>query len=161
MNPRPDGTAGSLQLLLLLVLLIPAIIFLISQQNALKAVRAENRTMHPGLVWLQLIPLFGNIWQFFVVTRIAGSFQKELAFRHNDSIFGTDALVAEGVGNRPTQRIGVAYCILTTVWVVFVFMSPIAFAMFRIADGLAMTVCWIIYWVQLAQFKNKLKRLPA
>jgi len=161
MNPRPGPSDGALQLILLLAFLIPAVIFLISQQNALKIVKPENRSMRSGLVWLQLTPIFANIGQFFVIPPIAGSLKREMASRHNDSIFGADALVAEGGGNRPTQGIGVTYCILDTLIILLEFSDPGTLETFRGLVSLAMITCWIIYWVQLAQFKNKLKRLPA
>lgn len=152
-----SSSAGALQLLLLLGFLIPAILFLISQQNTLKAVQPENRLMHPGLVWLQLIPLFSNIWQFFVVIKIAGSIQKQLAARHANSIFGADALIAEGAPQRPTQGIGIAYGVLYTIVTLF--------ALGKMSEGFiaglfawGMIICWIIYWVKLVRFKNKLKR---
>ena len=53
------------QFVLLFALLVPAILFLLTQQNTLKTVRVENRMLPSGLVWLQLIPLFGQVWQFY------------------------------------------------------------------------------------------------
>jgi hypothetical protein len=159
------ASGGALQLLLLLALLVPAIFFIITQQNTLKAVQPENRLMHPGLVWLQLIPLFSNIWQFFVVIKIAGSIQRQLASRHADSIFGADALIAEGAASRrPTQGIGIAYCIIEiAILLNNLFASPASDGNLQFAGllGLAMFVCWIIYWVKLARYKNKLKRALA
>lgn len=156
---------GGLQLLLLLALLIPAIFFVITQQKTLKAVKPENRLMRPGLVWLQLIPLFSNIWQFFVVVKIAGSIQRQLAARHADSIFGADALVAEGTaGRRPTQVLGLAYCIMEVLILLNnLFASPGSGGNVEFAGvlGLGMFVCWIIYWVHLAKYKNKLKQALA
>lgn len=153
-------TSSGFQLLLLLAFLIPAIIFLISQQNTLKVVQPENRLMHPGLVWLQLIPFFSNIWQFFVVVKIAGSIQKQLAAQHSDSIFGADAVIVEGAVRRPTQAIGIAY------GVNYAFCT--LFALLKVSDSVlaglfawAMFITWIIYWVQLARYKNKLKRALA
>jgi hypothetical protein len=151
------STGGAIQILLLLALVVPAIFFLISQQNTLKAVKPENRLMQPGLVWLQLIPFFSNIWQFFVVVKIAGSIQRELASRHDDSIFGADALLADGGVQRPTQGIGIAYGVLYTIVTLFALAKLSA----TTTAGLfawGMIICWIIYWVQLARFKNKLKR---
>lgn len=150
-----------MQLILLLVFLVPAIIFTISQQNTLKAILPENRLMQPGLVWLQLIPLFSNIWQFFVVIKIARSIQRQLAWRHSDSIFGADAIVAEGGSRRPTQGIGIAYCAIEAL-IIFLNFTNLprseGGSQFVGLCGLATMTCWIIYWVQLARYKNKLKR---
>ena len=57
------------------IILIPTVFFLLTQQNILKNIQTQNRAMHPGEVWLQLIPIFGSIWAFFVVSRIAESIQ--------------------------------------------------------------------------------------
>jgi len=67
------------QIALLLALAIPAILFLVPQQRILQVIGPENREMSPGPVWLQLIPFFCLVWQFFVVVRISHSVSKELA----------------------------------------------------------------------------------
>ncbi|GGA83584.1 hypothetical protein [Puia dinghuensis] len=164
------GGAGALQIVLLFPFLILGVLFLLTQQNTLKSVKAENRLMHPGLVWLQLIPLFGQLWQFFVVSKIAGSIDKEMRSWHSESIFGADAVVAEGGGKRPTRRMGLAYCILYLSMPLLIILTNlfgdfapngIVFLLFMFTLGVLMLgtgVCWIIYWVQLARYKNKLKR---
>ncbi len=71
------GGSAVIVLLLLVLLLIPTIFYFISLQKALEAVSEQNRLMPPGQVWLSLIPIFNFVWMFFVVNRIAGSFQLE------------------------------------------------------------------------------------
>ncbi|HTV83481.1 MAG TPA: hypothetical protein VME18_12600 [Acidobacteriaceae bacterium] len=46
-------------------------------QNALRKCAPASRTMTPGKVWLTLIPLFGLVWQFFVVLNVADSLEIE------------------------------------------------------------------------------------
>jgi hypothetical protein len=159
-------TGGYLQLLLLLALIIPAIFFMLTQQNTLKALKPESRLMKPGLVWLQIIPLFGQVWQFFVVTRIADSIKKELSSPQDDSILGfSDAAAFEDQGQRPTYAIGMTYCILYTggfaINVIFTTNARNVglISMIVAFSTLAGMICWIVYWVQLAQYKRKLKRL--
>jgi hypothetical protein len=161
MNPKPD--TGYLQLILLLAFLIPAILFLLTQQNALKAVRPENRRMRPGLVWLQLIPLFGQVWQFFVVARISASLKKERTSFKDDSIVGlSDFTVAEDWGKRPTYAIGLTYCILFVCNILIEFRSNTnQFEQIHGLIALAMITCWIIYWVRLAAAKRKIRRPAA
>ena len=163
MNQTAPG--GGLQLILLAGFLIPAIFFVISQQNTLKMVKRANRQMQPGLVWLQLIPFLGQIWQFVVIVKIAGSIRNGLAAEYEGTIFGADAAVAEKNAARwPTLGIGLAYCIpeaLITLNNLFAAegsggnLELVGFL------GLGMFVCWIIYWVQLAGYKNKLKQVYA
>ena len=63
-----------------LILLIPLIFFLVTQQNTLEAIQPENRTISPGEVWLQLIPLFNFVWCFIVVNRVSESINREFSF---------------------------------------------------------------------------------
>ena len=157
---------GSLQIILLLVFIGIAVLFLLTQQNALKAVRRENRSMQPGLVWLQLIPVVGQIWQFIVVLRIATSIRKEIKFVQGDSLFGaSDLSVAEKLSHRGTLAIGIAYCTLTLVGVFFnLFMTAGQESPLTPLVGLIFLtgiVCWIIYWVRLAQSRKILVQAAA
>ncbi|MDQ3048182.1 MAG: hypothetical protein M3R27_11595 [Bacteroidota bacterium] len=117
--------------------LIPLIFYLLTLQNTLKEVSPENQKMPPGQVWLILIPLFGLIWQFIVVNRIADSLKAEFAKR---------AVQVEE--DRPGYGIGIAYCILYCCSVV-----PLL-GIFASLGGL---VCWIIYWVKIAGYKKTLE----
>ncbi len=135
-----------LQLLLLLGFLIPAILFLLTQHRTLEAIRPENRVMEPGQVWLQLIPIFGLIWMFVVIGKIADSLRNALNESEEDSIFGGFNVSS---GERPTYNIGIAYAVCFCV-------SVIPFPLIKGLAGLAAMVLWIVYWVQLAQFKSKL-----
>ena len=71
------GLSAAITLLMLLLLLLPTIFYLITLQKALEAISVQNRQMPPGQVWLSLIPLFNFVWMFFVVNKIAESFQLE------------------------------------------------------------------------------------
>jgi hypothetical protein len=154
----PTYDTGYLQIIILLVFVVIAVLFLLTQQNTLKAVKPENRLMQPGMVWLQLIPLFGMIWQFSVVSRIADSLAKERTSFQEDSILGlADYTAAEQVGERPTYGIGLAYCILEIINVVMAWPHLLPTVQGLVA--LAMIICWIIYWVQLAAIKKKIIRL--
>jgi hypothetical protein len=149
-----------LQLILLAAVLIPAIFFLLTEHKTLQLIRPENRHMQPGLVWLQLIPLLGQVWQFFVVARIAGSIKKELESPQGDSIIGlSDVFAAGTAGTKPTLGIGITYCTLNALLVFYNFTNLKNVPALAGLLGLAGMICWIVYWVQLAGYKNKLKRL--
>jgi len=122
MNPRANVSIADvydphygLQLILLLCFLVPAILFLFTQHRTLQRIKPENRSMLPSLVWLQLIPVLGQLWQFFVVARISDSIGREMASRNEHPVFGADALIVEQGIKRPTKGIGLAYCILTVI----------------------------------------------
>jgi hypothetical protein len=134
--------------------LIPMIFFLIAQQDVLKAIKPENRTIQPNEVWLQLIPLFNLYWQFIVVDRISDSIRNEIVERHPVS-FGATSNSAFPIytDERPTYNLGRAYCILGLIGVLgFFILFPLFFA------GFAATICWILYWVQIAEHKNRFVR---
>ena len=156
----PTQDSGYLQIILLLVFVAIGVLFLLTQQNTLKAVKPENRLMQPGQVWLQLIPLFGQFWQFSVVSRIAGSLGKERTSFQEDSILGlADFSAAEQIGERPTYGIGLAYCILEIIDILMATAWPNLLPAIQGLVGLAMMTCWIIYWIQLAVIKKKIVRL--
>jgi hypothetical protein len=148
-----------LQIALLLAFVIPAILFFLSQQRTLQVISPENREMSPGSVWLQLIPLLGMVWQFFVVIRIAHSISKEMSSKIGESILDNSQVQIKGTDESPTYTIGLAYCILTTLGVIINYStmhSSSYLKLFGSFFALTGMVCWIIYWVRLVNTKNKL-----
>jgi len=143
MNYYYASAAGVFLIVILLAFLIPFIFFLLTQHRTLEAIRPENRLMEPGQVWLQLIPIFGHVWQFIVIGKIADSLRNELSAPVDDSIFGG----FNASGERPTYNIGLAYAICFCCSIV-PFFGGLA--------SMAGIVCWIVYWVQLAEYKKKL-----
>lgn len=127
-------------LLILGVCLIPYIFYFITLQNTLKAVSPENRKMPPGQVWLCIIPLFGMIWNFIVVNHISMSLRSEFDQRN--------IIVTE---EKPGNGIGVAYCILSCCGII-PYIGGLA--------SFACIVCWIVYWVKINDYKNRLLYIP-
>lgn len=119
---------------MLVLLLIPTIFFFISLQKALEAVSAQNRMMPPGQVWLSLIPVFNFFWMFFVVNKIATSFQLE-CYRLN---IPTKEL-------KPPHAIGNAKNIVRLCTFIPVIGILATFGFF---------ICWILYWVKVNEYKN-------
>lgn len=128
------GSSALIVLVMLVLFLIPTILYLISLQKALEAVSVDNRQMPPGQVWLSLIPLFNFVWMFFVVNKIADSFQLE-CYRLN---IPTTEL-------KPTKGIGSAKNILR-ICSLIPFLGVLA--------NVGFVICWIIYWVKVNQVKN-------
>ena len=133
------GKIGIMEILIIVVALgsiIPGILYLVSLQSTLNEVSIKNRRMQPEQVWLSLIPLFGLVWQFIMVSRIADSLRAEFDDRQIQ--------IAE---LRPGYSVGLAYCVLFTCSIIPVlgFLTSIA--------GL---ICWIIYWVKTSDFRQKL-----
>lgn len=130
-------------LIILGVCLIPLIFYLITIQDTLKEISPENRQMQPGEVWLSIIPLFGMVWQFFVVDRVSKSLKAEFLKRN-----------IQIVEEKPGYSIGIAFCILNCCGIIPVLGG---FA------GIGGLVCWIIYWIKIADYKTLLinNRIPA
>ena len=159
METTPASNLAYLQLVLLVVVLIPAIFFLLTQQNTLKAIRPENRLLKPGLVWLQFIPFVGQVWQFIVVTKIAGSIKQEMESSGEDSILGiADAMTVDELRTKPTFNIGITYCSLNIIYILLNLLTRGRTSTLLGLLALVGMVFWIIYWVQLAGWKKKLQR---
>jgi hypothetical protein len=146
-----------LNLFVILLFIIPAILFTLTQQNTLKAIRPQNRLMNPGLVWLQFIPVFGQVWQFIVVSRIAGSAVRERITFQDDSILGLTNAATAAIGKRPTLVMGITFCSLEVINLSFLF-TELTSTTQAIQGGvaLAQTICLIIYWIQLGRLKIQL-----
>jgi hypothetical protein len=111
------------------------VFYLLTLQKALNRCAPENRAMAPGMVWLQIIPLFGLVWQFFNVINIAKSLGAEFQKRG----------MAEDP--QPGKTLGLVMCILGCC-------SIIPLLGFICAIGAL--ICWIMYWVKIAGYSSKL-----
>ena len=122
-----------------LLMLLPTIFYLVSMQKALSRCEPQNRLMQPGLVWLNLIPLFCLIWQFFTVLYVSGSIDREFRAR---------GIAAEP---EPGKSVGLAMCILNVCGIV---------PYLGILTGIGGFVCWILYWVKIADCSRRLAEIP-
>jgi hypothetical protein len=136
-----SGVAGFLLIILVVVAvsviisIVVGIFYCLTLQKALSRCSPQNRTLSPGLVWLYLIPIFNLVWHFFIVINLSKSLHAEFVSRN---------IVEEP---NPGQGIGLATCILNcTSWIPYL----------GYITGIAGFVCWIIYWVKIAGFSNKI-----
>ena len=129
-NDYYDLSLG-LGLFFLALFLIPAIFFLLTLQNTLKAISEENRRMPPSNVWLLFIPLFNIVWQFIVVDKIAQSIGAECA-----------RLSIPVTENKPTYGIGLAWNICNFLGII------------PIIGALASLITFILYWVKVSEYKK-------
>jgi len=132
------GAEMTILTLPLLLSIIPMIFYLITMQNTFNEISPENRKMEAGLVWLTLIPLFGLVWQFIIVNRMADSLKLEFAKRN-----------IKEVEDRPGISLGLTFCILFACSII---------PLLGFLTGIAGLVCWIIYWVKINGFKVKLQQ---
>lgn len=160
MQDSNDLVFAILGFALLLAFLVPAVFFLLTQQNTLKLIQPINRTINPGQVWLQLIPVFNLYYQFVVVTGISNSLQREFNsyFNDSDSILPDERVTGATGGKRPLYSSGMTYCWLFLIstggrWL------PSFFSLLSGLVSFAAIVFWIVYWVQLVEYKKKLQGL--
>ena len=137
----PEGVIAVMLLLFIVLVLplLPGIFYLLTLQKALNRCDPRNRLMSPGLVWLMAIPFFNLIWHFVVVLNIAGSLSRE----YKDRGLETET--------EPGQALGLATCVLSLCTL----MPYLGFL-----TALAALVCWICYWVRVAELSNQLATAP-
>jgi hypothetical protein len=137
-GPPPEFMAILIVVLLvvLAISLVIAIFFLLTLSKALSRCSPRNRTMEPGMVWLNFIPLFSLVWQFITVNRVAESLSNEFYDRGWDRS-----------GDDYGKNLGMTFCIMNLMgWI------PYCGVLFSLV-GL---VCFIIYWVKIAGYSSQL-----
>ena len=123
-------------LMLISLILIPYILFLVHLYKLLSKCKQENRDMEPGLVWLNLIPVFNYGWIFYSLIKIRDALKKEYSARN----LATD-------DREFSFSIGLAYCI-TQACSIIPFLG--------LFSALASLVLWIIYWVKTNNYSKQL-----
>ena len=128
-----------LAIILLGILVLPWFFFLLNLQTTLNRVSDRNRAMPAGHVWLNFIPVFNLGWFIYTVMKVRDSVRAEYQSR---------GWAAEGDFG---YNVGLAAGILAIVSF-FLGLVPV------LGWGLAIAelVCWIVYWLKTADFKNRL-----
>ncbi len=138
MDDRMVGIFIVLGIAILVFILINVTVhalFLLTLFKCMKKVKPENQAIAPGLVWLNLIPIFQIGWIFYTVIKIKESLSKEFDSRglQGDGDFGF--------------TMGLTYAICCCA-------SAIPYLGLLIAIGAI--VFWIIYWVKIANYSKQL-----
>lgn len=132
-------------LLFVLAVLVVYIFFLLTLQKTFNAVSPDLRKMNPaGLVWLVLIPYFGNVWMFFIVTRMADSLRGEFDRRQMPT--------AE---DRPGYNLGIAFASTNALGTLVGLLDIQALST---VIGLASLTLWIMYWVKINRYYKELQQ---
>ena len=104
-------------------------------QQTLRAAAPPNQRMPPWQAWLLLIPVFNIVFWFIAAARIADTIRAEAESR------------SFVVHARPTYAVGVALAITSALSYL---------PQLRLVAGLGCVVCWILHWVQVAEWNGKL-----
>lgn len=123
-----------------LISIVIAIFYLLTLSRTLGLCAPQNRTMEPGQVWLMLIPIFGIIWNFIMVNRIADTLANEFRMRN----IPTNE-------QRPGYQVGITMAICGALGFI-PYLGSIA--------GIVQLIMWIIYWVKMSGYKTQLEQTP-
>jgi len=132
---KPELPELIIILVIMGIMIISVIFYLITLQRALSRCSDECRTLLPGLVWLEFIPLFSLIWTFILVINISNSLRNEFTKRG----------IVESPN--PGQGVGLAMAICSVLSFI-----PFLGAVF----GIAGFICWIVYWIKIAGYSSKI-----
>ncbi len=134
--------------------------YYISLQTAMDAVSIRNRSMSGGLIWLNIIPIFGFIWPFIFNSAIKHSYLnefKDLGIKDNVSLVS-----------------GIIYPVMILLFTLLNYVIPllvfgsydyrfyvysdegILFIILAFATLIASLVLWIVFWTKVVNLKNTL-----
>ena len=127
--PDPAFIAGALAFygVALVVGITISIFFYLTLSRCLRQIKPRNRTMEPGQVWLNFIPLFGIVWLILTILKIAESLKNEYEDRgmRGDGDYGK--------------------------------LMGILFYASNFVCGCVTPIFLIIYWVKIAGYTKELK----
>lgn len=126
-------------LILLGGIITVAVLYLKNLQDTLKQCDVKNQQVPPGNVWLMFIPLFNLVYPFILYPKISESLRLE---------FESRGYPQQGDYGR---SLGITLPILGVCGII-----PIL----GVFAGIGNLVVFIIFWVKMAELKNKLKSLP-
>lgn len=135
---RTAGTMFGIGTLLLLLglMLVLKIFYIMTLQTAFSRCSEQNRKMSPRLVWLLLIPIISEIWHFIVVLNLSKSLGQEFKARGITSNL-----------EKPGKVDGLLMCICAMYQMIPALNS---------ITWLAAFILWIVYWVKIAEYSQKL-----
>ncbi|NVJ49724.1 MAG: hypothetical protein HWE13_09175 [Gammaproteobacteria bacterium] len=129
---------GMFAFIIIAVIIAIFCLFLYSLHKALDNAGAENRDMSPGLVWLNLIPIFNWGWMIYTVIKVAEAISKKHA--------------AHGVADPGNggKTIGLVYSISILCGLI-----PVL----GLIAPLVTLITWIIYWVKISGYNTTMPQL--
>jgi hypothetical protein len=156
-----SGMIGPFQWLIfgpfLLLALLLTIFYLNTLQKTFDEISEVNRRMSSGLVWLSLIPLFGTVWQFIIVNKMADSLRAEF-----------DKRQISYEEKRPGYITGLLYSIFFAISALGNIIGTIIHLQhwpdwqqsryLKIIGSVVGIIFWIIYWIKINGYKSRLQQ---
>lgn len=125
-----------------------AILYYITLQRTLGLCRPRNRTMEPGMVWLNLIPCFSLYWVFRTVNALADSLKNEYQDRGMDD--GSDYGRSLGIAMAVVQIFGSVIANLVPT-------DRLPMALVSFSISMSPLILLIAYWVRIAGYARRLR----
>jgi hypothetical protein len=145
------GNLGLLELvgmISLLIVLVPAVLYLNSLRKTLLLIDVKNRTIDPNYVWFMFIIGFNLYYHFKLVNSIATSLSNEFA----DRKIAIDQ-------KRPGETIGYINSSFLVTYVIYFFTFSHPYLDKELIEYILVygaLISWIIYWVKINRYKKLL-----
>ena len=145
------GNLGLLELvgmISLLIVLIPAVLYLNSLRKTLLLIDVKNRTIDPNYVWFMFIIGFNLYYHFKLVNSIATSLSNEFA----DRKIAIDQ-------KRPGETVGYINSTFLVTYVIYFYNLSHPNLDKELIDYVLVygaLISWIIYWVKINKYKKLL-----
>ena len=147
------GNLGLLELvgmilISLLIVLVPAVLYLNSLRKTLLLIDVKNRTIDPNDVWFMFIIGFNLYYHFKLVNSIATSLSNEFA----DRKIAIDQ-------KRPGETVGYINSTFLVTYVIYFFTLSHPNLDKELIDYVLVygaLISWIIYWVKINKYKKLL-----
>ena len=147
------GNLGLLELvgmilISLLIVLVPAVLYLNSLRKTLLLIDVKNRTIDPNDVWFMFIIGFNLYYHFKLVNSIATSLSNEFA----DRKIAIDQ-------KRPGETVGYINSTFLVTYVIYFFTFSHPNLDKELIDYVLVygaLISWIIYWVKINKYKKLL-----
>ena len=147
------GNLGLLELvgmilISLLIVLVPAVLYLNSLRKTLLLIDVKNRTIDPNYVWFMFIIGFNLYYHFKLVNSIATSLSNEFA----DRKIAIDQ-------KRPGETVGYINSTFLVTYVIYFFTLSHPNLDKELIDYVLVygaLISWIIYWVKINKYKKLL-----
>jgi hypothetical protein len=141
---------GIQEFFIIVLIFIPRVFYLRSLKLTLAQCSPDNRSLKPGLVWLQLIPGFEIIWQVVLSIVISKSVTREFNARRIEG--STSAALFLGIAMSTTM-------VLLTVHEVIlirIIQMPIFWLTYRLIVLILLLVFWLKYWIEVTRLRKKI-----